>query len=320
MLTRFWQVLQSYNSRSSSMSTAAQMKLEVMCCCPDIPTEILDLIFEKMLRKYLDPSKPFKLIANFGNHAYKGSPLHIHYRFIIPGAVDFLGNDDILVCDDRGIVVISKRQGYHFEKIAVDAGPQDIVVVDNTTVVVGCSNYFIILNPQQNWEITKKIDYAKDTTGPGSIAIGPDGRIYVGESGSNRVSVFSKTGEYLTKIKADKPDIVAVNPVNGNIWIGNHNPTSILICNQKSGAVQVQNFSDEMKETSFPVSELYDFTVDAKGQGIFPFANLCRIFLTDPNFKVIASIPMYERPTCVAVSPSGKLAVTSGGSLMLFEQ
>jgi len=56
--------------------------------------------------------------------------------------------------------------------------------------------------------------------GPVKIALGPDNRLYVLESGTIRVSVFLKNGEFLTSFKNEiQATDMAVDPRSGNIYL-----------------------------------------------------------------------------------------------------
>lgn len=98
-------------------------------------------------------------------------------------------------------------------------------------------------------------DKENEFDGVASVACDAKGRVYVADYCNNRVQVFSEKGEFLKSIKVNAPNILQIDPNNGDIYVASW--LTIYSNYAKDGVepilTHMGNFDNPIIKSSFPL-------------------------------------------------------------------
>ncbi len=137
-------------------------------------------------------------------------------QFSFPYGIDIDSNGDIYVADtyNGGISIFNKEgnfQRYFALKTKDLTQPSGIMIKDNLLYVANLDPGYILVFDMTSEELINVIgsegEGASHLLFPNDLTLGPDGNLYVSDTGNNRIQVFALSGEYVKTLDIN-PDLI----------------------------------------------------------------------------------------------------------------
>ncbi|HEY3254309.1 MAG TPA: hypothetical protein VGJ91_10185, partial [Polyangiaceae bacterium] len=153
---------------------------------------------------------------------------------------------------------------------------------------------------------------------PSGIAVGPEGELYVCDTGNNQVRKISTDGQVSTvlgagEIKLQTPTGIAVD-ASGNVYVSDTGTSRIIFMNKDgasvvySGRAHVQDNTDDPDRGKARFNLQRGLTIDAAGMLYIADFRNDAIRKTDPSTGAVTTVVTSAGgPTAVAVGPDGTI-------------
>lgn len=189
--------------------------------------------------------------------------------------------------------------GIDFESIAVD--------VDGTTVLLNKEVMYIY---DKNGNLITGVYLPVKLYSPRGITFGADdSTIFVADNGLGQILEFDRKGYFINSFPVDSPFGICVDPTNGDLVVSSNNSSAQISRFDKNGNL-IQRFPS-------PQSPPLGIYVDEEGTIIFAeyFRKVLQIRDRFGNFHTPIQLP--DNPLYVAVTPQGKIVVSSNDGVSL---
>jgi len=157
--------------------------------------------------------------------------------------------------------------------------------------------------------------------GPRDVAIGPDGNVYVSDTGNKRISVFDPNGRYLRALGGEgtapgqfkEPVGIAFDPT-GNLWVADTWNQRIQKLNPTTGAQLAQYPVPAWSSTA--ISDKPYLRSDPAGRIYATVPSERRVLMIAPDGTMVSSVAAlqgytFQKPVGVLAGPDGALWVSA---------
>jgi DNA-binding beta-propeller fold protein YncE len=160
--------------------------------------------------------------------------------------------------------------------------------------------------------------------GPRSIAISPDGDVYVTDTGNKRVQVFGLDGSFKRMFGGDgnspgqfKEQVGIALDAQGNVWVAD--TWNLRIQKMKSTGEPLAQIPLTGWESQSVGNKPY-LAVDAQGRVIASFPEQGRLVVFGADGQRVKEVPLQGNgsPIGVTVAPDGRLLVADGRANVVY--
>jgi len=299
-----------------------QAEQEIMCCSPDIPTEVLLIIFQKMQLKKIGKinlKKPVKLVTEIGlfeeNSKIVLRILDEHFNrskdiryFHGAGGVDVDVDDNILFGESNRLLWIDKNGNLISEVLTQDYFGG--VLIDNDSVL-GVNRTREIVRYDKNG---KKLSNVGKFQNAKRIAVNEFGNYLVSDLGANTYVELDPTGKIIHREKL--PELNSIFGICYDFLL-----RRIIVTSAAQGPhIHIFDLNGNFisKITISQFGSLWGVCTDGDSNIICVDHSTLKVYILDKDGTLCQTLTCNTSPCDVTVDSQGRVIVSTGRSIHIF--